>query len=435
MSDRASFLLAGVRLVDPSSGTDVVADLAVVDGMLAEPSPELQRLDGRGLVVAPGLCDLRASLAPDLDDAAAIADLAGSAARGGYTTVCLASSPERPLDATARVADHQHPAMGAKKRDGAGEQLADLRALAVAGAVGVSDAATRSAALTRAALLYLAPLGLPLIVRAEEPSLAGGALVRAGRVSTRLGLSGWPPSAEVVVVERDLALAAETGGWVHFSRISTAGGLDAIRRARSGGVRATCDVAASHLALWDGWVAGDRRFSWEAADDGSPFTRALDPSLAYDGTCRSDPPLSSLADARALLAGVADGTVDAVVTDHAPQPLQRTLVEFAAAVPGMVGLQTSLSLGLAAVEAGALELHALLAALTSRPAALIGKRRTLAIGSPADLVVFDPVAHWVVEREALASVHANTPLLGRELPGVVRLTVADGRITHGDLLS
>jgi dihydroorotase len=432
MSDRASFLLAGARLVDPSSGTDVVADLAVVDGMLAEPSPDLRRLDGRGLVVAPGLCDLRASLAPDLDDPAAIADLARCAARGGYTSVCLASSPERSRDIPARVAGLHLRAMGAMTRDGAGEQLADLRALADAGVVGVSDAATRSAGLTRAALLYLAPLGLPLVVRAEEPSLSGGALVRAGRISTRLGLGGWPPSAEVVVVERDLALAAETGGWIHFSRISTAGALDAIRRGRAGGVRVTCDVAASHLALWDGWVAGDRRFSWDAADDGSPFTRPLDPSLAYDGACRTDPPLPSLADARALLAGVADGTVDAVVSDHAPQPPQRKLVEFAAAAPGMVALQTSLSLGLAAVEAGALELHALLAALTSRPAALVGERRTLAIGSPADLVVFDPSARWVVERETLASVHANTPLLGREVPGAVRLTLADGRITHGE---
>jgi dihydroorotase len=443
MSDRASFLLAGARLVDPSSGTDVVADLAVVDGMLAEPSPHLRRLDGRGLVVAPGLCDLRASLAPDLDDAAAVADLARSAARGGYTTVCLASSPEGPFDDPARVAHLRAlgaaggirvRVVGAMTRGGAGEQLADLRALADASMAGVSDGAIRSAALTRAALLYLAPLELPLIVRAQEPSLAGGALVRTGRVSTRLGLSGWPPSAEVVVVERDLALAAETGGWVHFSRISTAGALDGVRRARSNGVRVTCDVATSHLSLWDGWVAGDRRFAWEVADDGGPFARALDPDLAYDAACRTDPPLPSLTDARALLAGVADGTVDALVSDHTPQPPQRKLVEFAGAAPGMIGLQTSLSLGLAAVEAGAMELPALLAALSSRPAALVGERRTLTIGSRADLVVFDPVARWVVEREALESVHANTPLLGRELPGVVRLTIADGRITHDDLL-
>ncbi len=430
--------------MDPSSGTDVVGDLAVVDGMLAAAVPGLRRVNGRGLVVAPGLCDLRAGLAPDLEPARATADLARAAAKGGYSGICIGSSPELFLDDPAVVAQLvaegttsgvRVGVVGAMTRGAAGDGLADLGALAEAGVVGVGDGATRSTALTRAALLYLGPLGLRLVVRAEDPSLAAGALVHTGAVSTRLGLAGWPPSAEITTVERDLALAAETGGRIHFSRISTAVAVEAIRRARERGVYVTCDVAAAHLALWDGWIAGARRFAWETPDDASPFDAPLDPALAYDAACRTDPPLPSRADARALLAAVADGTIDAIVSDHAPLPAQRKLVEFAAAAPGMIGLPMALSLGLAAVEAGVIPLLRLVAALSSRPAELIGEHRTLAPGTPADLVVFDPAARWRVEREALASVHDNTPLLGRELPGVVRLTLFDGRVTYGDVVA
>ena len=161
----------------------------------------------------------------------------------------------------------------------------------------------------------------------------------------------------------------------------------------------------------------------------------LDPARAYDPACRVNPPLPSREDALALLAGVEDGIVDAIATDHAPHPPQRKAVEFACASPGLIGLETALSLGLAAVDAGRLSLHRLLAALGARPAALIAEARTLAIGAGADLVVFDPSGRWRPEAESLASASANTPLLGRELPGVVRLTVTDGRITYRDGLA
>ena len=189
-----------------------------------------------------------------------------------------------------------------------------------------------------------------------------------------------------------------------------------------------------HLALTDTWVAGSRQFAWEeptgvAAD---PFGAPLDAALAYDAACRVNPPLASRADALALLAGLADGTIDAIATDHAPHPRERKLVEFGAAAPGMIGLETALSLGLAAVEAGCLELPRLLQAMSAGPAALIGESRSLQVGAAADLVVFDPAARWRVEAGSLASASSNTPLLGMELPGVVRLTVADGRITYRD---
>ncbi|MGZ6372038.1 MAG: dihydroorotase, partial [Candidatus Limnocylindria bacterium] len=219
-----------------------------------------------------------------------------------------------------------------------------------------------------------------------------------------------------------------------FTHLSTAGGLDAIRRAKQRGIHVTCDVTPHHLAMSDAWVAGWRGFSWDeptgvAAD---PFGAPLDSTLAYDAACRVNPPLASRDDALALLAGVADGSIDAIATDHAPHPRERKGVEFGAAAPGMIGLETALSLGLAAVGAGRLELIRLLEALGTRPAELIGEGRTLANGSPAELVIFDPAASWRVEASGLASSSANTPLLGMELPGVVRMTVANGRITYRD---
>jgi dihydroorotase len=313
-------------------------------------------------------------------------------------------------------------------RGRAGETLADLGAMAEAGAVGFTDdgASVASPRVARAALSYLGGLGLPLIEHPEDASLAGGSVMRGGPTAVRLGLGGWPASAEVTVVERDIALAAETGARLHLTHLSTAAALDAVRRARARGLPVTCDVTPHHLAMTDAWVAGSRRFAWEEPDG----DRALDPERAYHGACRVNPPLASRTDALALLAGVADGTVDAVATDHAPHPPERTAVPFEDAAPGLVGLETALSLGLAAVAAGQLDLGTLVAALSIRPAEIIGERRSLAVGQPADLVAFDPSAQWHVEASALASASANTPLLGTELPGVVRLTVADGRLTY-----
>jgi dihydroorotase len=434
----ASFVLTGARVVDPGAGTDAVADLAVLDGVVVAPSlvpQSVRRIEADGLLVAPGLCDLGAHPAPDLGDAAAIEEVGRSAARGGFTTVCIQPDDTRPLDAPAAISQLRAAAVAVRlqgmarlTRGDADGQLTELAALAAAGAAGFVIGPPCSAALIRAALLYLAPLGLPLVVRAEESSLGGGALMRSGRGATRLGLAGWPASAEVVAVARDLAVAEEVGGRVHFSRISTSAALDAIRRARTRGVHVSCDVTPHHIAMHDGWIAGDRAFAWEG--DQGPFEEPLDAALAYDANCRVDPPLPSRADAEALRAAIADGTVTAIATDHRPLPGQHKQVEFAAAAPGMVGLETALSLGLAAVETGCIELLGLLRALSARPAQLIGEQRGVGIGQAADVVVFDPNASWHVEREVLASGHANTPLLGRELPGAVRLTVADGRITY-----
>jgi dihydroorotase len=432
----ASFVLAGARTIDPANGSDVVGDLAVVEGLIVDPAdlPDgIRRIEGRDLVVAPGLCDLHTHLRePGGESAETIETGTRAAARGGFTTVCAMPNTDPPLDERARVTAVSRRSAAARvrivaaaTRARAGERLTDYAELAAEGVVGVSDdgAAIADPRLARGALTYLGELGLPLIEHAEEASLAAGTLMRSGAIATRLGLAGWPPSAELTVVERDIALAAETQGWVHFTHLSTAGALDAVRRAKERGLHVTCDVTPHHLALTDAWVAGHRGFAWEGAGEPN-FERA------YDGATRVNPPLPSYEDALALLAGLTDGSIDAIATDHAPHPPERKLVEFSAAAPGIIGLETALSLGLAAVVAGCLELVRLLEALSSGPAGLIAEKRGLAIGQVADLVVFDPAARWRVEAGTLASRSANTPLLGMQLPGVVQLTVADGRVTY-----
>jgi dihydroorotase len=443
----ASFVLEGARVIDPATGTDAPQDLAVLHGRLAEPEqapPDVPRIDASGLVAAPALCDLHTHLRqPGGEAAETIASGTRAAAHGGFATVCAMPNTDPPLDEPARVAWVQSCASDAAARVRVvaaatvgrdGEELTALGELAGMGVVGFSDDGNGigSARVARGVMAYLAPLGLPLVEHAEDAQLSAGALMRGGPTATRLGLAGWSPSAELTMVERDIALAAETGARLHLTHLSTAAAVDAVRRAKQRGLSVTCDVTPHHLALTDAWVAGDRGFAWEEARD---VPEALDPALAYDGNCRVNPPLPSRADALALLDGVADGTVDAIATDHAPHPPERKVVEFANAAPGMIGLETALSIGLLAVAAGRLELTRLLEALSVRPAALIGEDRALRTGELVDLVVFDPDALWRVEGGALASASSNTPLLGRQLPGVVRLTLAGGRVTYADGLS
>jgi dihydroorotase len=427
----ASFTVVGVRVIDPSDGTDAVRDLAVVDGLIAaSPDPGAERIDGRGLVLAPGFCDLHAHLREPGGAGETVASGTRAAAHGGFTTICAMPNTDPPLDSASAVAATaagdaacRVRVIGAATIGRSGAEPADLAAMAAAGAVAFSDdGASVPEGVAREVMTSVARLGLPLVEHAEDPALAGDGVMREGPVALRLGLAGWPAAAEGRVVERDLALAEESGARLHITHLSTAAGLAAVRAARARGIAVTCDVTPHHLALTDAWVAGSRHFAWEEPDG--------HPDLAYVGSCRVNPPLPSRDDALALLAAVADGTVDAIATDHAPHPLERKLVPYGDAAPGLIGLETALSLGLAAVEAGRLGLPALIAALSTRPAAIIGEGRSLAVGSAADLVLFDPDALWRVEASALASASVNTPLMGMELPGVVRLTVAEGRVTY-----
>ena len=436
----ATFLITGARVVDPSRGLDEVGDLVLSDGVIvgADDVPAgAERIDGTGLVVAPGFCDLHVHLRDPGDPAAErLESGARAAAHGGFTTVCAMPNTEPPIDDAAAVADLIDRArgtacrvrvIGAVTSGRGGETLADLAGMTAAGAIGFSDdgSAVPGPELIRGALAALSGLDRPLVEHAEDPALANGGVMRAGPVAAALGLRGWPAEAEGAVVERDLALAEETGARLHLTHLSTAGAVAAVRAAKARGVAVTCDVTPHHLALTEAWVAGDRRFAWE-----EPGSIGAGASRAFDGLCRVNPPLTTREDALALLEGVADGTVDAIATDHAPHPANRKLVPFDEAAPGLIGLETALSLGMAAVAAGRLTLATLISALATRPAAIIGEPRGLAVAAAADLVLFDPDARWHVETATLASVSSNTPLLGMELPGVVLLTVSDGRVTY-----
>lgn len=451
-------------LVDPAAGREGPGEIVVTDGILEavtwlEGSDALG-VDASGVIVAPGFLDLHAHFRePGNEDAETVATGLAAAAHGGFTAVCVMPNTTPALDepsVLARIRDAAAAcgspvtllAHGAVSAGRAGEQLAALGELADAGVVGFSDdgAPVRSASLLRNALAYAGMLGLPIIDHPEDGSLTEGAEASEGLIATVLGLRGWPRAAEVGAVARDLALLADVlpdvpGARLHLTHLSTAASLELVRRAKAAGLPVSCDVTPHHLALTDEWLAGARRWSWEALGaDGAPRDPWRDGAISaspFDPALRVNPPLRSAIDAAACLAALVDGTADAIATDHAPHTEVDKAVEFGLAANGISGIETALGLVLAAVDAGRLPLAMAIAALTTGPARVLGERapggarpRGLIEGQPADLVVFDRSAAWRIEAGTLASKGKNTPLLDRELPGLVLLTVAGGRIAY-----
>jgi dihydroorotase len=277
----------------------------------------------------------------------------------------------------------------------------------------------------------------------EDPSLTAGAEMHEGFVAAVLGLKGWPVAAEAGAAARDIALFEEVrrdvpGARLHLTHLSTGAALEIVRAAKARGVPVTCDVTPHHLGMTDEWVAGARRWAWEAigADGRSrdPWADRAIVAEPYSPTCRVNPPLRTPEDAAAVVAAIIDGTADAMVTDHAPHTQVDKEVEFGFAVNGIDGLEMALGVLLSAVDAGRLPLVTAIAVLTTGPAVFLGERLGrpvgLAEGAPADLVVFDRGATWRVGGDSLASKGRNTPLLGRDLPGVVLLTIAGGRLAY-----
>ena len=449
-------------LVDPASGREGPGEIVVSNGILETVTwlegSEAEGIDDRGVVVAPGFTDLHAHFRePGNEDAETIATGLAAAAHGGFTTVCVMPNTTPALDepsvlarirdaATASGSPVRLLAHGAVSAGRAGEQLALLGELADAGVVGFSDdgSPVQSAALFRNALAYAGMLGLPIVDHPEDRTLTDGAEANDGLVATVLGLRGWPAAAEAAAVGRDLSLLVDVlrdvpGARLHLTHLSTATALDLVRRAKVAGLPVTCDVTPHHLALTDEWLAGARRWSWGAASEeggtGDPWRDGVIEALPFDSALRVNPPLRSADDALACLAALADGTADAIATDHAPHAEVDKAVEFGLAANGISGIETALGVVLAAVEAGQLKLATAIAALTTGPARVLGGRAPgasggvgLIEGASADLVVFDRSDTWRVTSSTLASKGKNSPLLGRELSGRVLLTVADGRI-------
>jgi dihydroorotase len=307
--------------------------------------------------------------------------------------------------------------IGAVTKGRAGKLLAEFGELAEAGCIGFSDDGNPvgDAAIMRRALEYAANFGLPIIDHCEDPQLAGG-VMHEGWVSARLGLRGIPSASEENMVARDIALAKQTGAHVHIAHLSTAGSVDLVRRAKADGVNITAEVTPHHLAL-----------NHERVMHAPGVT-----TLAYDTNAKMYPPLRAAEDAAACLAGLLDGTIDAIATDHAPHAVQEKLCEFDDAANGIIGLETALSLCL---MAGA-PVERIVEALTIGPVRALNLDRgveglgTLSTGAPADIVLFDPTREWTEQRETILSKGKNTPVLGVTLRGQVVTTIYAGAVVY-----
>ena len=473
------FELEKAWLVDPVSGREGPGEIVVTDGIL-ESVVWLEGAEGAGVtdmgvIVAPGFLDLHAHFRePGFEDAETVASGSAAAAHGGYTSVVLMPNTLPALDepgvlerirSAARVGGSpvQISAFGAVSAGRAGETLSAMGELADARVLGFSDdgAPVKTPKLLRSALLYAGMLGLPVVEHAEDSELTAGAEAHEGYVASIMGLAGWPTAAEANAVSRDLAvladaLADEPRARLHLTHVSTAAALDLVRRAKAAGLPVTCDVTPHHLALTDEWIAGSRRWSWEAlAADGTSRDPWADGALTagpYNTSLRVNPPLATATDAAACLAALLDGTASAVATDHAPHTVVDKEVEFGKAANGISGIETALGVLLELVDAGRLPLSTAIAALTSGPASVVAdwqrasgstaaassdgaspaRSRGLIEGALADLVVFDRADRWRVTPVALLSKGKNSPLLGRDLPGRVVLTIAGGRLAYED---
>ncbi len=437
--------LRGARVVDPASRSDGVRDLFVSGGLIADapetPPEDAVVLDGAGLVASPGFIDLHAHLRePGFEDKESIETGTAAAAAGGFTTVCAMPNTLPAIDSAAVVefiaqrAREAGPVrvlvFGAVSKGRNGAELTDMEELAQAGAVGFTDDGSPVATgrLMEAALLYAGELGLPVMDHCEDHSITSGLGMNEGPVASRLGLAGYPAAAEESIIARDLALLSLVGGRFHAAHVSAEGGVEMIRTAKRRGLAATAEVTPSHLTMTDDWVLG----AHGCADVEAPLT-----SAAYDARAKVSPPLRSAADRAALVEGLRDGTLDAVATDHAPHTFGDKAVPFDEAAVGISGLETAFGSLMSLVHSGELDLPTLIARLTVGPASVLGGRfaglASLAPGSPADVVLFDPNERWTVDAAKFASKGKNTPLDGATLRGKVKVAIAGGEIAFGGI--
>ena len=420
--------LRGGRIVDPASDADGVSNVLVEDGRIAaigEDAPAgVTELDCDGLIVAPGFVDLHAHLRqPGREDKETVETGSRAAASGGYTAIAAMANTDpvadhvgvieevRALAAQAGLCD-VFP-VGAITKGLEGESLAEIGELAAAGVRLFSDDGrpVPTARQLRMALQYAQAFDVVIAEHCEDASLAEGAQMHEGYSSATFGLAGSPGEAEEIVVARDLALTRLTGGRLHLCHLSSAASVDLVRRAKAAGLRVTAEVTPHHLTFVD--------------EDLS----------TYDTNLKVNPPLRSVEDREALRAGLADGTIDAVATDHAPHAVEEKEAEFDQSPPGTIGLETSLAAVLTQlVEPGRISMSRAIEALSAEPARILGLSEhggPIAPGSAANLTVFDSAATWIVEAP-FASRSRNSAFLGKTLTGRVVHTLLRGEPTVAD---
>jgi len=417
-------LLRGGRVVDPSQKMDASLDVLLVDGRVAAvgsdvgASEDTEVVDCAGLVVTPGLIDVHVHLRePGEEHKETIATGAASAAAGGFTAVCAMPNTDPPIDDPAAVGfvaaegrragkARVYP-VGCISVGRAGERLALVGEMVQAGAVAITDdgSPVMDSGLMRLALEYAQAFGIPVADHPEDVGLSRDGHMNEGIVSTRLGLGGKPNAAEDIHIVRDLLLAELTGGHIHLQHVSTRFGVESIRQAKARGVRVTAEATPHHLVLTHEAVEG------------------------YRTEAKMNPPLRSEEDVAAVRAGLADGTLDTLATDHAPHHYDEKEAAFADAPNGIVGLETSLGIVLTRVVAeGLIDLSTMVERMSCAPARAFGLLGgTLEKGAPADVTVFDLEARWTVDPAAFVSKSRNTPFAGWELTGRPVRTIVDGR--------
>jgi dihydroorotase len=418
-------LIKNGRVLDPVSNTDSVRDILLDGERVAEiappgkisPNGNTEIFDAFGLIVAPGFIDMHVHLRePGQENSETIETGTQAAARGGFTVVCCMPNT-KPVNDNAsitrfivdRAKAYGHVRVwpiGAASTGSKGEAISEIAAMREAGIVAVSDDGKpiASAKLARQIMDYCRSLELPVIEHAEDVSLAAGAVMREGIASTRLGLPGMPAAAESVCVARDVQIAELTGARLHIAHLSAKASLAQVRFAKQQGLRVTCEVTPHHFTL-------------------------IDEDVTYDSRFKMNPPLGAREDREALLEGLADGTVDAIATDHAPHEPAIKDVEFDKAPFGILGFETALGLALEQlVHSGRISLMRMVELFTTGPARVLGKERKLAVGEPADLTVFSVDRPWTYKVKESASKSRNSPFDGRSFKGGPVATIISGKV-------
>ena len=444
----SSVLLQGGRVIDPENDRDETANVLLSDGKIKavgnglESPPDTELIDCTGQVVCPGLIDLHVHFRePGQTAKENIAAGSAAAAMGGFTSVVCMPNTTPTIDSPATVALIQDKAereavvnvylTGTLTLNIAGEELAPIGSLKQAGVVAITDDGhcVQNNDLMRRALEYAKMFDLPVMDHCQDYSIVTDGVMHEGYWSTNLGLKGWPATGEDLIVARNIELAELTGTHIHCQHISSAKSVELIRQAKARGVCISGEACAHHFTLTDAAIGGSKHF-W--AEDGRDLQTEAQRTEwpSFDTNCKMNPPLRTAEDREAIIAGLADGTLEILASDHAPHCAHEKEVEFDYAPFGITGLETELALSLMQLfHGGHLDLPALISKYTVNPATLLKlEKGTLTEGADADVTVFDPNAEWVYDAAASPSKSANTPFHGWTLKGRPTMTIVAGKI-------